>query len=101
MGTDASERWTVKEFRDWARQHFQQKKTWNFKPRDRHVEFSSDGNTAWFDEMLDTANLGVCRGSGVLTLQGGQWKIAQYNLSIPIPNDIAANVVKEIAGKGK
>jgi hypothetical protein len=97
MGTDATERWTVDAFRQWAKPHFDRKVAWSFKPRDRHVSFSADGSTAWFDEMLDTPNLGVCRGSGVLVRQGGEWKIAQYNLSVPIPNSIASAVVKQIA----
>jgi hypothetical protein len=97
MGTDATERWTVAAFRVWAKPHFDKKKAWSFKPRDRHVDFSADGKTAWFDEMLDTPNLGLCRGSGVLVLLGGNWKIAQYNLSIPIPNAMADAIVKQIA----
>jgi hypothetical protein len=97
MGTDATERWTAAEFRQWAKPHFDRKAAWNFTPRDRHVSFSPDGSTAWFDEMLDTPNLGVCRGSGVLVRQSGEWKIAQYNLSVPIPNSIASAVVKQIA----
>lgn len=101
MGTDATERWSVKEFRAWARPHFDAKKTWNFKPRDRHTAFSADGKTAWFDEMLDTEGLGICRGSGVLVNTAGQWKIAQYNLSIPIPNEVVKGIVKEIAVGGK
>src|ERR1700679_3935092 len=92
MGTDATERWTVAEFRQWAKPQFQRKSAWSFKPRDRHIEFSADGQSAWFDEMLDTPNLGLCRGSGVLVLLGGAWKIAEYNLSIPIPNALAASV---------
>jgi hypothetical protein len=32
--------------------------------------------------------MGPCRGSGVLVKQDGAWKIAQYNLSVPIPNDL-------------
>src|ERR1700733_7428551 len=74
MGTDATERWTVSEFRAWAKPHFARKSAWSFKPRDRHIDFSADGNTAWFDEMLDTPNLGVCRGSGVLIHAGNIWK---------------------------
>jgi hypothetical protein len=98
MGTDSTERWTVTAFRVWAKPYFDKKKAWSFQPRDRHVAFSADGKTAWFDEMLDTPNLGVCRGSGVLILLGGEWKIAQYNLSIPIPNNLANAIVKQIAG---
>jgi hypothetical protein len=97
MGTDATERWTVAEFRQWAKEPFQRRSAWDFHPRNRHVSFSADGATAWFDEMLDTPNLGVCRGSGVLVLEGGKWKIAQYNLSVPIPNSIVSALVKEIA----
>jgi hypothetical protein len=99
MGTDATEHWTVVQFREWARPQFKRKSAWSFKPRDRHIDFSADGKTAWFDEMLDTPNLGVCRGSGVLVLLGGVWKIAQYSLSIAIPNALADSVVHQIAGK--
>lgn len=101
MGTDATERWTVSEFRVWAKPYFDRKKAWSFKPRDRRIAFSQDGATAWFDEMLDTPNLGVCRGSGVLIRQSGDWKIAQYNLSVPIPNSIVDALVKQIGAVGK
>jgi hypothetical protein len=96
MGTDATERWTVTEFRAWAKPRFERKSAWSFKPRDRHIDFSADRKTAWFDEMLDTPNLGVCRGSGVLVQLGGRWKIAQYNLSVPIPNALVDGIVKQI-----
>jgi len=101
MGTDATERWTVGEFRVWAKPQFQRRSAWSFKPRNRQISFSADGKTAWFDEMLDTPNLGVCRGSGVLVRQSGEWKIAQYNLSVAIPNSIVYALVKEIAAAGK
>ena len=32
---------------------------------------------------------GSCRGSGVLVRSGDDWLITQYNLTIPIPNDLA------------
>jgi hypothetical protein len=96
MGTDATERWTVTEFRAWAKPQFQRKSAWSFKPRDRHIDFSADRKTAWFDEMLDTPNLGVCRGSGVLLWLDGKWKIAQYNLSVAIPNALVDGIVKQI-----
>src|SRR5579863_5298666 len=99
MGTDATERWTVAEFREWAKPQFRRKAAWSFKPRERHVELSADRRTAWFDEMLDTPNLGLCRGSGVLVLTGGKWKIAQYNLSVPIPNALVNGIVKQIGAR--
>ena len=96
MGTDGKERWTIPAFRAWAKPYFDRKKAWNFTPHDRHVFYSKDGAVAWFDEMLDTPNLGPCRGSGVLIRLNGEWKITQYNLSIPIPNALADSVVKQI-----
>jgi hypothetical protein len=99
MGTDATERWTVTEFRQWAKQPFQRKSAWSFQPRDRHIDFSADLKTAWFDEMLATPNLGPCRGSGVLVSLGGKWKIAQYNLSVPIPNALVDGIVKQIGAR--
>jgi hypothetical protein len=70
-----------------------------FAPRNRNVTISPDGHTAWFDELLDSASYGECRGSGVLRQVGGEWKIAQYNLSIPIPNALAKQFVEEIRKK--
>ena len=39
MGTDVTERWTVAEFRKWAKPQFERKSAWSFKPRDRHIDF--------------------------------------------------------------
>lgn len=96
MGTDATERWTVTEFKDYAKPHFDEGDAWDFTPVERHIYVSDDSRTAWFDESLDTPNLGPARGSGVLTLQNDKWKIAHYNLTIPIPNAIADTVVKQV-----
>jgi len=101
MGTDATERWTAPEFRVWAHPHFAKKAAWSFTPHHRVISFSADGGTAWFDEMLSTPKMGPCRGSGVLVLENKIWKIAQYNLSVPIPNPLLNSVVKQIAGSGK
>ena len=99
LGTDATERWDLASFRAFAHPYFAAGKAWTFVPHDRHVTIAGDGNTAWFDEMLDSASYGVCRGSGVLrNVGGGHWKIAQYNLSIPIPNALAKKFVEEIRG---
>jgi hypothetical protein len=98
LGTDPTERWTRDEFRKWAHPYFARGKAWSFRATARWISFSPDRNTAWFDEMLDTPNMGVCRGSGVLVRAGetDTWKIAQYNLSIPIPNALTDEVVKRI-----
>lgn len=96
LGTDATERWTGQEFKDFAKPHFDKGKGWTYKPHDRHVTILSDNRTAFFDELLDNEKLGLCRGSGVLVKQGDDWKILQYNLSIPVPNDLAAGVTDMI-----
>jgi ketosteroid isomerase-like protein len=97
LGTDATERWQGRQFREFCRPYFEKGKGWTYRPRDRHVELGPGGTTAWFDELLDNDSYGTCRGSGVLVLGGdGIWRIAQYNLSMPIPNDLAKPVVKMI-----
>jgi uncharacterized protein (TIGR02246 family) len=88
LGTDGTERWTVDEFRSYAHPYFAKGKAWSFRAVQRHVAFSPDGNVAWFDEDLQTPNLGPSRGSGVLVKTPQAWKITQYNLSVPIPNSL-------------
>ncbi len=101
LGTDATERWTRPQFREYAHPHFAKGKAWSFKSVRRDVSFSKDGSTAWFDEDLATPNLGPSRGSGVLVREGRTWKIAQYNLSVPIPNAIFGDVKKLIESSAK
>lgn len=86
IGTDASENWTLPEFQAFAKPYFDKGKAWNFTALERHIFLSSDNQTAWFDELLDT-QMGLCRGSGVLRLENGKWKVAHYVLSMTIPND--------------
>lgn len=100
LGTDATERWDLQSFREFAHPHFAKGKAWTFVPRDRHVILSPRGDVAWFDEKLDSASYGECRGSGVVRLVNGTWKIAHYNLTIPVPNDLADTVVRMIREKG-
>ncbi|MBL8798991.1 MAG: nuclear transport factor 2 family protein [Planctomycetia bacterium] len=96
LGTDATERWTRDEFRRYAKPYFDKGKAWTFKATRRNVSFAKDGSTAWFDEMLDTPHLGPARGTGVMILEGGSWKIAQYHLCVPIPNNVFDQVKKII-----
>jgi len=97
LGTDATERWTRDEFRAWAKPHFAKGKAWSFRAVRRAVRVARDGNLAWFDEDLATEKLGPCRGSGVLLLEQGQWRIAHYVLSVPVPNQVFDDVKKLIA----
>ena len=60
-----------------------------------------EGETAWFDEMLWNEKYGTCRGTGVLVLTEQGWRIAQYHLTFPIPNELSAEFtsrIKELEG---
>lgn len=98
LGTDPAERWTNAQFRAYAHPYFAKGKAWSFRPVRRAMSFSKDGSVAWFDEDLATPNLVPSRGSGVLVYDGTDWRIAQYNLSVPIPNGVFDSVKKVIAG---
>ena len=87
LGTDARERWTVPEFREYAHPRFAKGKAWSFRSTRRTFGMSDAGTTAWFEEDLETEKLGPARGSGVLVLRKGRWLIAQYNLALVVPNE--------------
>ena len=92
IGTDATEYWNKQEFENYAKPHFDKGKAWSFTTLERHIYFDSTGNTAWFDELLDT-QMKICRGSGVLVKTGGRWKIKHYVLSMTIPNETSKSVI--------
>ena len=93
IGTDATENWDKKAFITFAKPYFDKGKAWHFTPLERHVFLSKDGETAWFDELLDT-QMKICRGSGVLVKENKVWKIKHYVLSMTIPNDTVDEVIK-------
>lgn len=97
LGTDATERWTLDEFKTFALPYFQGDSAWVYTPVDRKVNVSDDLRYAWFDEQLTNAKYGPCRGSGVLHRSAGKWRIVQYHLTMPIPNDLAVEFAKRIA----
>ena len=92
IGTDANEYWNKQEFQNYAKPHFDKGKAWSFTALERHIYFDASGNTAWFDELLNT-QMKICRGSGVLVKVGKQWKIKHYVLSMTIPNDSSKAVI--------
>ncbi len=96
LGTDASERWTKTEFKLFVQPYFSQGKGWLYQVKQRNITLNSDGNSAFFDELLYNQNYGQCRGSGVLYKTPQGWKIAQYNLSVPLPNLLTKELVKQI-----
>lgn len=92
LGTDVTEVWTPDELRGYAGQS----KGWTYVMKDRNIDFTPNGDVAWFDEVLHNANYGTSRGTGVLIRTNTGWKIAQYHLTFPIPNDIAASITQQI-----
>ena len=96
IGTDPTENWSYEEFKAFAKPYFDKGKAWSFTTLERNIFISKGNNVAWFDELLDT-QMGICRGSGVVIMEDGMWKIQHYVLSIAIPNDN----VKEITALKK
>lgn len=98
IGTDAAERWTVPEFRAYAEPYFSKGRGWTYVPRIRHVVIADlpCRCVASFDELLDNSNYGTTRGTGTVVLENGTWKIAQYALTIPVPNDLARGIASQI-----
>tara|TARA_B100000900_G_scaffold131965_1_gene111679 strand:- start:211 stop:663 length:453 start_codon:yes stop_codon:yes gene_type:complete len=90
LGTDKTERWTIKEFKAYAKPAFSDGHGWTYAVIERNWE--GDGNTRWFDEILLNEKLGHCRGTGVVELINGEWKISHYALTMLVPNSIAAKV---------
>jgi len=87
LGTDATERWSRDEFQAYAHRPFSEGHGWRMRATRRDVVMVSP-SLAYFDEDLEAANLGPSRGSGVLIRDAqSRWRIAQYNLSITVPNE--------------
>ena len=93
VGTDATEHWSKGKFEVFAKPFFDRGKTWDFKAVERHIYFSKDQKTVWFDELLSTWMKG-CRGSGVLVKSDGKWQIKHYVLSMTVPNDNTNAVIQ-------
>lgn len=94
VGTDASENWTKKEFKQFSKPYFDKGKAWTFIPLERNIYVSSNKKFAWFDELLDSPHMGLVRGSGVVEFKNKQWKIKHYVLSFAIPNKKAKKVTQ-------
>lgn len=102
IGTDAAERWTIADFTAYAESRFSKGQGWTYVPGERHIDIAPGGDVAWFDEMLESEKYGTSRGTGVLVRTAAGWRIAQYHLTFPIPNDLAAELTARIkAFEGK
>ena len=90
LGTDKAERWTIEEFKAYAKPAFEDGHGWTYTLVERNWE--GDGDTRWFDEILFNEKLGHCRGTGVIQLIKNEWKIAHYALTMLVPNSIAEEI---------
>jgi len=100
VGTDASEHWTLAEFRAFARPYFARGRAWSYPATERTITVADIPCRciAWFEEKLVNDAYGETRGSGVMRLTDDGWKIEQYVLSFAVPNDRASAVVDAIRG---
>ena len=101
LGTDGKERWTKAEFQQFVKPYFSKGRGWTYKTTQRNISPLVSQKVFFFDEVLMNDNYGQCRGSGVIIYQDNMWKIAQYNLSIPVPNKLSKTIVDLIKGATK
>lgn len=88
MGTDEWERWPKHPaFEDYVSRRFRDGSGWQYRSVERNVSVSELGNVAWFDEVIFSEANGRFRGTGVLLLQDGEWKIARYAMSFLVFNE--------------
>ena len=95
LGTDASERWSIGEFKAYAAKPFAEGRGWRYEVVSRHLVPTGNPEIYGFDEVLSNEKLGLCRGSGLVVFDGERWRVAQYVLSMLIPNAIAESVGRD------
>ena len=96
FGTDIDERWDKNAFQEYGLARFETGKGWTYYMTERNIYFSDDDQTCWFDELVRSDKYGELRGTGVLKLVDQDWKIVQYNLVLPMPNDLLPKYAQEI-----
>jgi len=96
FGTDIGERWEKNAFQKYGLARFGTGKGWTYHMTERNIYFSDDDQTCWFDELIRNDKYGQLRGTGVLKLVNQEWKIVQYNLVLPMPNDLLPKYSQEI-----
>ena len=101
IGTDRTEVWTRDEFKKWSTPYFEAKKAWTFKATKRNVYASADKSLIWFDEQLQTENMGPCVASGVMRKTRSGFEIVHYQLAVAVPNEVVKQVTGIIASHEK
>ena len=96
FGTDIGERWAKNAFQEYGLTRFETGKGWTYHMTERNIYFSEDDQTCLFDELVMNDKYGELRGTGVMKLVDQDWKIVQYNLVLPMPNDLLPKYAQEI-----
>ncbi len=100
FGPGAADRFDVEALRD----RFPETTRWMTGAYDRHVIVSDDRALAWFDQRLESSELGELRASGVLRPAGGgqtkhradgNWQIVQYHVAMPVPNQLFPELLEK------
>lgn len=99
IGTDATEHWSIAQFRAYAEPYFARGRGWTYTPRSRSLTLAplDCRCVVWFDEALDSQSYGTSRGTGVVVRgDDGRWRVALYALTFPIPNALARDMTARI-----
>ena len=95
MGTDEWERWPKHpDFVEYVNSRFKDGAGWAYRSVEREIMLSGDADTAWFDEVIYSESNGRFRGTGVVLLENGDWKIAHYAMSFLIFNENWIDVIE-------
>jgi len=65
------------------------------------VYASADKSLIWFDEQLQTENMGPCVASGVMRKTKSGFEIVHYQLAVAVPNEVVKQVTGIIASHEK
>ena len=98
VGTDASEYWNMQQLSEKVREHFRDGTGWTYVPFGRKYEIESAHGLGWFYERLKNEKYGEARGSGVVRFEEGKWRIVQYVLSFPVPNELCDTFAHQVRG---
>ena len=95
MGTDEWERWPKQpDFQEYVGGRFRDGSGWSYRSVERNVRVSELGDVAWFDEVIFSETNGRFRGTGVMLLEDGEWKIAHYAMSFLVFNENWEDVIE-------
>jgi hypothetical protein len=86
LGMDGANRLEGPSVRAFVSENLAHGNAWTYRSSQRETRVSEDGSVAWFDESLEHDQRGRGRGTGVLVRNSEGWRIAQYNLTLPLPS---------------